>query len=210
MGKTKTKERNTTKNKEPENLLKKLTRADLLELLIEQTKRADELEAKLQQVTAELEKQKLTINNAGSMTQAALELNKVFEAADKAAQQYVENVRTMAGKCGDKITMTPPPKKTAPAANPAAAALDINIDDWFKPVQKKTPEKKAAPKTPAKPAAKTSSGTMTGMQLGEFLQKAVDLQETSAVPKKQPAKKPAKAHPDPKGQIDVAKILGNK
>jgi len=78
--------------------LRRLSRQELLEMLIEQTKRADELQEKLNQLEAQLESRELTINNAGSLAEAALRINKVFEAADKAAAQYIEAVKKMGGE----------------------------------------------------------------------------------------------------------------
>ena len=43
------------------------------------------------------------IENAGSLAEAALKLNDVFEAADRAAQQYLENVRRMAEEGNDVL-----------------------------------------------------------------------------------------------------------
>lgn len=87
------------KSKKPEKdqktLLKNLNRAELLELLIKQTKRADELESQLQLANRELERRDIVIRNAGSIAEAALGLNQVFEAADRAAQQYISNIRMM-------------------------------------------------------------------------------------------------------------------
>ena len=70
--------------------LQKLTRAELLELLIEQTKRADELEAQLAEARAQLQSREIAINEAGSIANAALKINGVFTAAEDAASQYLE------------------------------------------------------------------------------------------------------------------------
>lgn len=85
--------------------LKKLNRKQLLELLLEQTKRADRLEAKLKVAQKMLKDKKISETEAGSIAEAALKLNGVFEAAQAAADQYVENVKTLANKLyvnGDK------------------------------------------------------------------------------------------------------------
>ncbi|MBR2067624.1 MAG: hypothetical protein IJ875_05130 [Solobacterium sp.] len=66
--------------------LKRLSREDLLELILEETKRYDELEAKLNEKTIKIEK-------AGSIAEAALEINHIFEDAQKAADQYVESIK---------------------------------------------------------------------------------------------------------------------
>ena len=73
--------------------LRKLSRKDLLELLISQGRERDALEAELEQVKAALKNRQLCIDQAGSIAEAALQLNGVFEAAQAAAQQYLENVR---------------------------------------------------------------------------------------------------------------------
>ena len=75
--------------------LRKLSRQELLELLIEQTKRADELQDKINQLEAQLNQRDLIINNAGSLAEAALKINKVFEAADKAVEQYLDSIKKL-------------------------------------------------------------------------------------------------------------------
>lgn len=79
-----------------EKELKKLNRKQLLELLLEQTKRADRLERQLHNAKMRLAKRTIDENEAGSIAEAALRLNHVFEAAQAAADQYVENVRRLA------------------------------------------------------------------------------------------------------------------
>jgi len=71
--------------------LKRLSRADLLEMLIDQSKELQEIREKLQQAEAELKKREIAISNAGSIAEASLMLNGVFEAAQAACREYVEN-----------------------------------------------------------------------------------------------------------------------
>jgi hypothetical protein len=73
--------------------LKRLRRAELLEMLLEQTKRVEELEAELERKNRELEDKRVMIGEAGNLAEAALRLNGVFEAAQRAAEQYLENVK---------------------------------------------------------------------------------------------------------------------
>ena len=72
-----------------EKELKKLNRYQLLELLIIQTERANDLEQKLQEALAKLESRDQQIDTLGSITEAALHLSNVFEAAQSAADLYV-------------------------------------------------------------------------------------------------------------------------
>ena len=73
--------------------LRRLSRKDLLELLISQGCERDALQAELERIKAELENRQLCMEQAGSIAEAALRLNGVFEAAQAAAQQYLDSVR---------------------------------------------------------------------------------------------------------------------
>ena len=78
-----------------EQELKNLSRADLLALLLEQTRENDRLRARLTQAQQELADRRIAIENTGSIAEAALQLNGVFEAAQAACAQYTENLRTL-------------------------------------------------------------------------------------------------------------------
>lgn len=80
-----------------EKELRKLSRRDLLELLIEQGKEVRELRQKLAEAEAALAERTLAVENAGSLAEAALRLNGVFEAAQAACDQYLFNIRQRAG-----------------------------------------------------------------------------------------------------------------
>ena len=73
--------------------LSKLKRTDLLELLIEQSKEVESLKKRIGELEAELADRRLLIYKSGSIAEAALKLNGVFEAAEAAAQEYLENIR---------------------------------------------------------------------------------------------------------------------
>jgi len=72
--------------------LKRMSRAELLELLIEQMEENERLKAQLDEAQTRLNERDIIMQRAGSIAKAALELNRVFEAADAAARQYVESV----------------------------------------------------------------------------------------------------------------------
>lgn len=74
--------------------LRKMSRSELLEILIAQMEENDTLRAKLIAASDELESRKLAVHNAGSLAEAALQLNGIFEAAEAAAEQYLDNVRS--------------------------------------------------------------------------------------------------------------------
>lgn len=75
--------------------LKSLSRADLLDLLIAESKKVKLLEQELEEARSKLNSREISIENAGSIAEAALQLNGVFEAAQAASTQYLENVREL-------------------------------------------------------------------------------------------------------------------
>ena len=75
--------------------LKKMSRKDLLQVLLLQSKKIDKLETKLKIANELLESKKIAIENVGSIAEASLKLNKVFEAAQLAADQYLENIKML-------------------------------------------------------------------------------------------------------------------
>ncbi|MCI6228993.1 MAG: DNA repair protein [Candidatus Faecousia sp.] len=76
--------------------LRRLSRRELLEMLISETEENMRLRAELEQARAKLQDRRILLEKSGSMAEAALRLNGVFEAADKAARQYLENAHRMA------------------------------------------------------------------------------------------------------------------
>ena len=75
--------------------VRKLSRSDLLEMLVEISKENDRLKEELAEANRELENRKIQISQAGSIAEAALGLNGVFDAAQKAADEYVKNIKLL-------------------------------------------------------------------------------------------------------------------
>lgn len=74
--------------------LKRLRRSDLLELLLELSRENDKLRKDNHDLKQQLNDRTVTIENSGSLAEAALQLNGVFEAAQKACDQYVQNIQS--------------------------------------------------------------------------------------------------------------------
>lgn len=81
--------------------LSKLSRKELLERMLAQSKRIDQLEQQLAQAQQALENRRIVAGEAGSIAEAALKLNQVFEAAQQAADQYLLSVRSLHDQNGD-------------------------------------------------------------------------------------------------------------
>lgn len=73
--------------------MKKLTRYQLLELLIAQSTRVEELQAQLEQTQAKLDSRDIQMTVIGSIAEASLQLSGVMEAAQKAADLYLAAVQ---------------------------------------------------------------------------------------------------------------------
>lgn len=76
--------------------LRKLSRMELLEILLDQRKKIDELEKELEEKNELLESRRIKIKESGSIAEASLALTKVFEEAQKAADLYLENIKRRA------------------------------------------------------------------------------------------------------------------
>lgn len=81
-----------------EKELRRLSRMDLLEMLLEQSREVERLQKELETVKNQLSDRRIMEQEAGSIAEASLKLNKVFEAAQQAADQYLENIRQHADR----------------------------------------------------------------------------------------------------------------
>ena len=75
-----------------ERELRRLGRGDLLTLLLEQSRENQRLREQLETTQNALADKTLCIDRAGSIAEAALQLNGVFQAAEEACEQYKQNI----------------------------------------------------------------------------------------------------------------------
>ena len=76
--------------------ISKLTRKELIETLLDVTRENEQLKATVEKLMKEMKVRKIAVETSGTMAEAALKLNRVFEAADAAAKQYLQNVKAKA------------------------------------------------------------------------------------------------------------------
>ena len=76
--------------------LRRLHREDLLQILIAQQKQIEDLTAALEDSEKALADRKVAIEESGSLAEAALKLNGVFQSAQQAADMYVTEVKERA------------------------------------------------------------------------------------------------------------------
>jgi len=77
--------------------LGKLSRKELLELMLSQSKEIDRLKEEIASLKEASRSREMLIKRAGTMAEASLLLSGVFEAADLAAKDYLENLKQMEG-----------------------------------------------------------------------------------------------------------------
>ncbi len=122
--------------------LKHLSRSGLLEMLLAQVEENKKLKMQLNEMQVQLDNRQIVMNEAGSIAEAALQLNGVFEAAQNAAAQYLENIRQLSDK-GEDICrrMEEEAKKKAVAIRAEADAYSHRIrsqaDQYQRQVVKK-------------------------------------------------------------------------
>ena len=76
-----------------ERELKRLRRSDLLEILLDVSRENEQLKQALSDARSQLADRTIRMESAGSIAEAALQLNGVFEATQNACEQYLENIR---------------------------------------------------------------------------------------------------------------------
>lgn len=111
--------------------LKRLSRGELLEMLIAQASENEKLKQELEEARAALQDRSIVIDNAGSIAEASLQLSGVFEAAQTAAEQYLVNIRRMSEQ-QDLIA-----QKIQGDAKKKAAAIVADADNYSREVHEK-------------------------------------------------------------------------
>ncbi|WP_037298333.1 hypothetical protein [Ruminococcus flavefaciens] len=72
---------------------RKLKRGDLIAIIYEYQKKQEELVKEISELREQLESKNLKINKAGSIAEAVVGLDLLFETAQKTADDYIEQVR---------------------------------------------------------------------------------------------------------------------
>ena len=78
-----------------EQELRKMGRSDLVELLLILSRENAQLRGELEEAQAKLAERTIRMENVGSLAEASLALSGIFETAQAAADQYLENIRRM-------------------------------------------------------------------------------------------------------------------
>ncbi|MCQ2482511.1 MAG: hypothetical protein MJ153_03390 [Clostridia bacterium] len=87
-----------------ERELRKLNRNELLDVVYEYQQTEKKLRERIALLEEELSNKEIKAKECGSIAKEAMELNGIFEAAQKAADQYVEAVKQAQVAKGEEIT----------------------------------------------------------------------------------------------------------
>lgn len=82
--------------------LKKLSREQLLEMLLRQTREVNRLQGELDAANRALQDRQIRIAQAGSIAEASLKLTAVFQEAQAAADQYLHNIALQEGQTAQR------------------------------------------------------------------------------------------------------------
>ena len=74
---------------------KRLNRAQLIDIIYRLQLQVDELTTQMESLEKTLEDKRLRIDNAGNIAHAALEINDCFQSAQKAAEQYLNEIKAL-------------------------------------------------------------------------------------------------------------------
>ena len=120
--------------------LKKLSRAELIDIIYALKEREDDLSAQVAALEEKLAQREIQISRAGSIAEAALAINRVFEQAQAAAEDYLLSVR--AGAAAG--TLIPEEKKPEPVEDLPAPVSDpgTESDPLPESIRVSKPEKK--------------------------------------------------------------------
>ena len=130
---------------------RKLHREDLIEIIYQYQRREQRLTQENELLKNQLKEKAITIQEAGSIANAALALNGVFEAAQKAADQYLLSLKALheGGEIPQTVAPAPEPiPQSQPAPQPQMAA---------KPQPAPQPQMAAKPQAAARPKPQTAA-----------------------------------------------------
>ena len=89
-----------------ERELRRMNRMELIEIIYALKQHEEELERQNAKIRRQLADRTLRLEQVGSIAEAALSLNRVFEAAQAAADQYLESVKAQYPVQGTEFSPT--------------------------------------------------------------------------------------------------------
>lgn len=73
--------------------IRRISKKELLEILLDQAKKIEKLEKELEKTQKKLNSKRILIEESGTLAEASLKLNNIFETAQQSADQYLFNIK---------------------------------------------------------------------------------------------------------------------
>ena len=193
---------------------RKLRREDLIEIIYQYQRREQRLLQENDLLKRQLEDRRIRIQKTGSIAEASLALSGIFEAAQKAADLYLQSVKAMnqnpeqapAEKAAEQEKPAAAEKKTVPSEMAAKPEVPESASSQkhqkmpekpvpaLKPEQQKPAEKSAdVPEKPAHPVKPVSEDQEKASRKHQTAEKIPSAQKKTQMPEK--AEKPAVQNP---------------
>lgn len=103
--------------------LRKMKRIELLDIISALQENEEKLKAQVADLEKQLNDRTIELENTGSIAEAALSLNKVFEAAQAAADQYLESIHSANKEAEERA------KKIISGAKKVASLIISNAEE---------------------------------------------------------------------------------
>lgn len=116
----------TAGNASSDKALRKLSRKDLLRLLISQMEENEQLKAQLAQAQEQLASREVVKEKAGSLAEASVLLSGVLEAAEEASLVYLENIKRMEAQLQAQLESQQAQEPAQPAGKHARGVCDAS------------------------------------------------------------------------------------
>ena len=84
--------------------LHKLGKTELLQIIYEQEKQITTLKSEIENLNKKIDDRTIDLKEAGSIAEASLKINKIFEEAQKAADEYLNSVKKLGISNAEKVT----------------------------------------------------------------------------------------------------------
>ncbi|MCM1544822.1 MAG: hypothetical protein NC110_05920 [Ruminococcus sp.] len=112
--------------------LKKLSRAELIEIIYQLQLKQEELTEMNRKLKKQMKSIDIRISQAGSIAEAALSINEVFESAQKAADQYLQGI------CASKDDLEARYNRMVEDAEQKAAEIIGNAEERSRIIREQT------------------------------------------------------------------------
>ena len=83
--------------------LKRLTRSELLEILLDQAQEIEQLNGKINKLEEKLQARTIMLEESGSIAEASIAITNVLQEAQKAADIYLGNIKRMTDEASEGI-----------------------------------------------------------------------------------------------------------